>query len=105
MKRITWYNNNSNGVSMYKSEYIGKGIYDARISAENIEVSDIFCRMGVEVEVIEIKDQFESKSTDKSLTVYDCSLKDNSWTNESGYIQRLPVLHIPIADDFDIEPK
>lgn len=104
MKNINWYQDNSNGVSMYKSEYIGGGIYDCRISAENIEVNDTFNRIGSEFKVVEIKDSHPHK-VDKSLTVYDCLLKDESWRPEPGYLLHLPVIRLPKPEDFDISPK
>jgi len=94
MKQITWRPDNANGVSIYKSEYVGKGIYDCQIAAENMEVGDIFFRHKFVLAITEIKGQQVHKS-DKSLIVYDCMLKDESWQTETGYIFRLPICRLP----------
>lgn len=105
MKNIIWEKSNSNGVSMYKAEYLGQGIYDVRISAKNIEVGDKFHYIMSEFTIVEIKDQHISKSTDKSMTVYDMLIKSDSWTTDLNYRTELPSLRLPIPADFDVSPK
>ena len=85
MTQITHQHLNKNGVCIYKCKYLGGGLYELLITAEKVEIGDVYVHsIGPNLTVVEIKDQKQSKG-DKSLVLYDLLVKDEYFQTESNY--------------------
>lgn len=94
MNRIIRDAQNTNGVCLFKSVYMGGGIYDVRFSAKECEVGDFFEYHLSSFSIEEIKDQRPHK-TGETLNCYDCLIKDAGFISGVNYIIQLPTLYLP----------
>jgi hypothetical protein len=98
MRTISRDGRNSNGVSVFRMEYVN-GILNARISAPEMEVGDLFefFNAGLTVKTIE---NVRPHKTDKSVNVYDCTLGDVIQLGNPDKQLNLITFPLPKASDF-----
>ena len=91
MRTIERDGRNSNGVSVFRMEYVGSVLH-ARISAPEMEVGDVFYYFGDMLTVKNIESE-RPHQTDTSVKVYDCIL-------DGGNPVNLHIVKLPKPSDF-----
>jgi hypothetical protein len=93
MRTICRLGSNANGVSVFRMENV-MGVWNARISAPEMEVGDTFEYFNAALTVKQIESVRPHK-TDKSVNVYDCTLGDVVQLGDPSKFLNLIQLRLP----------
>jgi hypothetical protein len=93
MKTICRLGSNANGVSVFRMEYL-EGVWNARISAPEMEIGDVFEYFNAALTVKTIESVRPHK-TDRQVNVYDCTLGDVVQLGDPSKFLNLIQLRLP----------